>query len=130
MNLKNIEQEVILNINRINHLLDIWSKLLIVGEELAQDKVTKSNGSLDGRIKRTTGQPVIFDFETYKKQTRIQAELSTELPLLTDLINSQPAIMDGFSWTKRDFIELYFYHYNMVVQKLKDKVERKQYGRT
>lgn len=104
---------------KIQTLLRQWSDLIKTGEKISTEKAGKEIGGLKGRIRRTTGQPVIFDSDTHTKQTEIQNSLCEELPHLTDLIRSQPEIMDGHNWVRGDFIILYFNHFRLVVEKLK-----------
>ncbi len=107
--------------NRIHvyALLEEWEAILNNGQLASLDKATKTAGGLDGRIKRTTGRPVIFDIDSYAKQLSIQNYLCTELPQFADLIRSKPEIMDGYSWIRGDFIELYYDHFRIVVEKLR-----------
>ncbi len=103
----------------VQELLAQWVELIVVGERVSIEKASKNNEGLNGRIRRTTGKSVIFDFESYDEQVRIQNLLCKELPQWADVIRSQPEIMDGYSWTRRDFIELYFGHFRLVIEKLK-----------
>jgi len=111
-----------MNKNKIVQLLNDWSKLLEIGIDIAKSKAANGHGGLNGRIRRTTGCPVIFDFNTYSKQQKIQKSLCDELPNFEKLINSVPEIMDGYAWQCGDFIELYFNHYKIVVLKIKKAI--------
>ena len=104
---------------KVYRLLSEWSMLLEFGEEISVQKANEQPGGLSGRITRTTGHPVIFDSGTYKKQLTIQKQLCAELPRWADLIQSQPAIMDGHQWNRKDFIELYYSHFLLVTNKLR-----------
>lgn len=104
---------------KVQKLLKQWTALIENGECISKTKAEKNTDGLMGRIKRTTGQPIIFDLETHENQKEIQNSLCQELPQWSDLIRSQPEIMDGYSWTRSDFIELYFGHFKLVVEKLK-----------
>lgn len=108
-----------MNTTRVQQLLDRWDTLLEMGEQAAKTKAGKNAGGLEGRIRRTTGTPVIFDLDTYEDQKGIQDSLCQELPQYADLIRSTPEIMDGHAWTRSDFIELYFGHFRLVVDKLR-----------
>ncbi len=99
-------------------LLDLWTSVLNKGESTSKEKASLNSGGLEGRIRRTTGGPVIFDSETRAKQSVIQNSLCKELPQWADVIRSQPEIMDGYAWTRKDFIELYFRHFHIVIEKL------------
>ena len=109
---------------RVRKLLRQWTNLINIGEQTSKIKAAKSGDGLMARIKRTTGQPVIFDFDTYEDQKKIQNELCKELPQWADIIQSQPEIMDGYNWTRRDFIELYFEHFRMVIEKLQQIIDQ------
>lgn len=110
---------------KVKILLQQWGVLIDTGEESSKTKASEAKGGLNGRIKRTVGLPVIFDFKTYDEQVAIQKELCKELPQWSDVISSQPEIMDGYPWTRGDFIELYFEHFRLVVSKL-HKITRQQ----
>ncbi len=107
-----------MNKPKIQTLLKQWDSLIKIGQKESKGKAGKSPGGLDGRIKRTTGASVIFDSDTFEKQSKIQVALCKELPKWSDLINSQPEIMDGHPWKRGDFIDLYFNHFGMVIEKL------------
>lgn len=107
-----------MDIIKVRKLLQRWDTLLEVGEYTSKIKASKSAGGLCGRIRRTKGQPVIFDFETFSDQKEIQDSLCKELPQLGDLIRSKPEIMDGYHWTRGDFIDLYYGHFRLVVDKI------------
>lgn len=104
---------------KVYRLLSEWRMLIEVGTEFSIQKADRQPGGLSGRINRTTGHPVVFDSGTYQQQITIQKQLCIELPRWSDLIQSQPAIMDGHRWNRKDFIELYYSHYHLVVDKLK-----------
>lgn len=103
---------------KIQALLEQWTELINVGEQASKEKADKNGDGLDGRIKRTTGKPVIFDFDTYKNQQKIQNLLCHELPEWTNIIRGQPDIMDNYAWRRGDFIELYYRHFRLIVEKL------------
>lgn len=107
-----------MNIVRIQELLRRWTTLIEIGEQASKEKASKNVGGLSGRIRRTTGRSVIFDTNTYENQQKIQNLLCQEIPQWADIIRSQPEIMDGYPWTRSDFIELYFRHFRLVVEKL------------
>ena len=107
-----------MNIVKVKELLEQWSENIETGERCSREKVRKSSEGLSGRIKRTSGQPVIFDSDTYADQQKIQGALCKELPQWADLIRSTPELMDGYTWTRGDFIYLYYSHFRLVVEKL------------
>jgi hypothetical protein len=113
-----------MNIIKVKELLNMWDELLITGESASRKKALGGNGGIEGRIRRTVGEPIIFDFESYKNQITIQDELCKELPKWADVIRSKPEIMDGFSWTRKDFIELYFEHFRLVIEKIRRITDR------
>jgi len=90
-----------------------------MGEQASRTKASKNQNGLEGRITRTTGTPVIFDFDAFGNQNAVQSSLCQEIPQYADLIRSKPEIMDGHAWTRGDFIELYFGHFRLVVDKLR-----------
>lgn len=100
-------------------LLYKWSDIIIKGKLISKEKAQRTINGLAGRIKRTTGQPIVFDIETHNQQQIIQNSLCLELPQWADLIRSQPAIMDGYSWTRNDFIDLYFEYFSLIIEKLR-----------
>jgi len=108
-----------MNLDKIFELLDKWDKLIKTGELASLKKAKQRDGGINGRIKRTTGTPIIFDFDTYQQQKKLQSKLCEALPQFADLIRSTPEIMDGYPWICRDFIELYFRHYKIVIKKLR-----------
>lgn len=114
-----------MNAVKVEKLLKQWHVILDIGEHQSKYKASKSRDGLIGRIKRSTGQPVIFDFETYEKQKAIQKTLCLELPEWSDVIRSKPEIMDGYHWTREDFIELYFGYFRIIVDKLQRITEKK-----
>ena len=107
-----------MNQTRVQELLKRWSVIIEIGERASRTKASKGGAGLMARIRRTTGKPVIFDFETYEDQKEIQNFLCKELPKWSDIILSKPEIMDGNAWTRGDFIELYYEHFRLVSQKL------------
>ena len=117
------------NMNKINRdkiiqLLNQWETTLYHGELASLENASKIKDGLKGRIKKTTGPPVIFDFDSYDRQGIIQRELCREWPGLTEVILSVPDIMNGYAWTRSDFIELYFSYYRLVIQKLRRIIEK------
>jgi len=112
-----------MNKTKILNLLDQWTAAITTGRVAATKGARRIDGGLFGRIKRTTGIPVIFDLESYESQTKIQKSLCEELPQWINIINSKPAI-SGYAWVRRDYIELYFNHFRLVVEKLHGIINR------
>jgi len=102
----------------VKELLAQWIELIDDSKKACIKKAGKQVDGLKRRIRRTSGKPVVFDFETYERQQKIQNELCVELPKWADLIRSEPEIMNGFSWTIADFIDLYHSHFVVVVEKI------------
>jgi hypothetical protein len=103
---------------KVKELLKRWDISIEVAECASKRKAEENTSGLMGRIKRTKGKPVIFDLESHENQNEIKNSLCEELPQWSDLIRSEPEIMDGYNWTRKDFIDLYFEHFRMVIQKL------------
>lgn len=112
-----------MNKTKVLNLLDQWTVVITIGRNISGKKAEQIDGGLSGRIKRITGTPVIFDLETHEKQIKIQKLLCEELPQWINLINSKPAI-GGYAWTRKDYIELYFNHFRLVVGKLHEIISR------
>lgn len=102
----------------VKKLLLEWEELIVDSKKACLKKANQTVGGSYRRIKRTSGKPVVFDFKTYKEQQKIQQTLCSELPEWSDLIRSEPEIMNGYSWTTKDFIDLYHSHFTVVVEKL------------
>ncbi|KKN91110.1 hypothetical protein LCGC14_0219750 [marine sediment metagenome] len=113
-----------MNKETVIKLLKKWDATIDIGEQVSKMKAQKNVGGLMGRIQRTVGRPVIFDTQTLDDQKIIQNSLCKELPQWSDVIRSQPEIMDGFKWTRGDFIELYFGHFRMVVEKIRKIIDK------
>lgn len=112
------------NHDKISDLLDQWSDVLVRGNKESIKKVNKRPGGLNSRIKRTVGNPIVFDADTYDEQQRIQKALCMELPHLSGVIRSNPETMDGYAWTCKDFIELYYGHFRLVISKVRQSIEQ------
>ncbi len=102
----------------VKELLAEWTDLIKESKKACTKKAGKASDGLKRRITRTSGKPVVFDFTTYEQQQKIQNALCVELPKWADLIRSEPEIMNGYSWTSADFIDLYHSHFTVVVEKL------------
>lgn len=102
----------------IKELLAEWTDLIVASRKACLKKAGRTSDGLRRRIKRTSGKPIVFDFKTYEQQQIIQNALCVELPEWSDLIRSEPEIMNGYSWTSGDFIDLYHSHFSVVVEKL------------
>jgi len=118
-------RKTVIDQQKIETLLNQWTLLLNVGKTKAIAKAGRHAGGLMGRINRTTGNPLIFDFGTYDQQKRIQSALCIELPQLSDLINQKPDIMDGYRWKRQDYIDLYFNHFHNSIYRIKRWLESK-----
>jgi hypothetical protein len=111
-----------MNTTRIDSLLKAWEILLTTGKDMALAKVAKRlEKDPDARIKRTDNPPIVFDHRFHAEQKSVQELLTQQFPEHIDLINSVPAIT-GYSWKITDYIDLYFSHFYLVIQKLKEVV--------
>lgn len=113
-----------MNKTAVQNLLREWEICIRQGKLRSRQKAHQQKpDGLSGRLKRTVGKPVIFDFEAYSKQKEIQNSLCKEVPELESLIRSEPEIMDGYSWTREDFIDLYFRHFEIVIERIRRNSE-------
>jgi len=112
------------DVSLVLKLLDDWTDLIATGEHISRVKASKRPGGLSSRIKRTTGHPIIFDADTYDSQQEIQKALCMQMPEMAHVIRSNPEIMDGHAWTCGDFIELYYSHFRLVVDKIRQVIEK------
>lgn len=101
-------------------MLNVWSSLLKLGIINANDTVDEIlKRDPDKKIHRTNGPPIVYDRLTSQSQIEIQAQLCKLMPEHTDVINSEPALT-GYNWKIKDYVELYYNHYNLVIIKLKE----------
>jgi len=113
------------NRNKILGLLEKWERVLKEGEVISLEKAAKLSGGIHGRIKRKNGSPVIFDFCSHQQQQKIIEELKTLMQESSNamiLLNSEPAIMDEYDWKRLDFIDLYYSHFALVIEKLRKEM--------
>lgn len=106
----------------IERLLVQWQKLLKLNAKASIEKASLLKGGLKKRVK-LEGKVIIFDYQTIKIQKQIQNQLIKLLPKHETLIISEPAILD-FDWKVEDYLELYANHYNLVVLKLLEALEK------
>jgi len=103
--------------------LKTWELILETGKEMSLEKTSEILlKNPNARINRIDNPPIIFDRKFYIAQKRIQDTLTQQHPEYSDLINSVPPIT-GYAWKIVDYIDLYFSHFNLVVQKLKESVQ-------
>lgn len=114
----------VIDYNEIQQILQRWDEVLDTGEINAKLRAEKTQGGLMGRIKRVSAQPIIFDIDAYHAQKAIQHTLCKVFPQWSDIILSIPEIMDGYHWIRKDFIELYFEHFRLVNNKLRQIICR------
>jgi len=107
----------------IEKLLEQWQKLLKINARSSLEKASLLKGGLKKRVK-LEGKTIIFDYPTTKIQTQIQKQLIELLPEHEILILSEPTEILDFDWKVEDYLELYANHYNLVVVKLLETVER------
>lgn len=118
-----------MNKTNIQSLLREWTICIEKGKTASIKKAENQKpDGLNGRIRRTVGKSVVFDFDSYSCQQKIQHSLCKELSELSDLIRSEPEIMDGYSWTRKDFIDLYFGHFEIVIGKIRRIAEQENSG--
>lgn len=101
-------------------LLNVWSSLLELGVNNANntvDEILKRDPHK--KIHRTNGPPIVYDRLTSQSHIDIQTQLCKLMPEHTDIINSEPALT-GYNWGIKDYVELYYSHYNLVIIKLKE----------
>jgi hypothetical protein len=103
-------------------LLEQWRTVLRINAKNSMVKAARAKGGLKKRVK-FEGKLVIFDYPTTKVQHSIQQELLKLMPELQSLILSEPSVLD-FDWITEDYLELYNSHYNLVIDKLSEYVER------
>jgi len=107
----------------IEKLLEQWQKLLKLNARASLEKASLLKGGLKKRVK-LEGKAITFDYNTTKIQTQIQKQLIELLPEHEILILSEPTEILDFDWKVEDYLELYANHYNLVVVKLLETVER------
>lgn len=101
----------------VGKLIADWLEILIIGRQTAYKNARAMSHGLNTRLKIKKSRPKVLDHKTHLIQKRIQATLVRRLPNLEHLICSEPAIMDH-DWLVEDYIELYYDHYTIVIQKL------------
>lgn len=104
---------------KIQIILKNWETAIELGRAEVLDKIKKLPNGLRGRIRRINGNPIVFGLKYHKNMTSIKNQLCAELPRLADIIRSDPDLLDGFAWTRGDYVELYFSHYEMVIEKIR-----------
>ncbi len=109
-----------MNKREIQQLLSLWKSTLRLGFNNSNDIVDEiRKRDPQKKIHRTTGPPVIYDRLTFHSQIGLQAQLCKLMPEHIEIINSEPALT-GHDWPIKDYVELYYNHYNLVVTKLKE----------
>lgn len=101
----------------VGELIGEWLKVIILGTQQSRKNVKKMSDGLQTRIRPKENKLKILDHKTHIKQKEIQAALAKKLPDLKELIYSEPAITDH-DWKASDYMELYYEHYTIVVQKI------------
>jgi len=101
----------------VGKLIAEWLEVIISGAHQSRENAKKMSYGLQTRIRPKQNKPRILDHKTHIRQKQIQAALVKELPHLKNLIYSEPAITDH-DWKASDYIELYYEHFTIVVQKL------------
>lgn len=102
--------------------LKSWELVLQTGKKISLENIAKRlEKDPNERIHRTDDPPIVFDRKFYAAQRDIQSQLTQQFPEHTELINSVPAIT-GYEWKIVDYIDLYFRHFHLVIQKLRKKL--------
>lgn len=101
----------------VGELIAEWLKVIIVGSQQSRENVKKMSDGLQTRIRSKQNKLKILDHKTHIRQKKIQELLAKKLPDLKGLIYSEPAITDH-DWKASDYIELYYEHFTIVIQKL------------
>lgn len=101
----------------VGELIAEWLKVIVMGMQQSKKNAQKMSSGLQTRIKPKLNKPRVLDHKTHVKQKVIQAALAKKLPHLKKLIYSEPAITDH-AWKADDYIELYYDHYTIVIQKI------------
>lgn len=103
----------------VKTLLEEWETVLKENLHRSSDNAINQCGSLNNKIQDPKGECVIFDSKGYVKQTHIQGKLAKLLPNLRNIIYSEPNIND-YKWTIKDYLQLYFSHYTIVIEKIRE----------
>jgi len=98
-------------------LIAEWLKVIILGSQQSRENVKKMSDGLQTRIRPKQNKLKVLDHKTHIRQKKIQELLAKKLPDLKELIYSEPAITDH-DWKASDYIELYYEHFTIVIQKL------------
>ena len=101
----------------VGELIAEWLKVIILGIQQSRENVKRMSDGLQTRIRPKQNKPKILDHKTHIRQKKIQEALAKKLPHLKELIYSEPAITDH-DWNAKDYIELYYEHFTIVIQKL------------
>jgi hypothetical protein len=106
------------NFEEVQLLIDSWIEIIKTCARDSIKNASKMKNGLDSRIFSNDGKKIIFDYVSEKRQKEIQNKLYYLRPDLTELISSEPPILDE-EWNVKDYIELYHNHYMLVVEKLR-----------
>lgn len=101
----------------VGELIAEWLKVIILGTQQSRANAKKMTDGLQTRIRPKQNKLKVLDHKTHIRQKKIQELLTKKLPHLKDLIHSEPAITDH-DWQASDYIELYYEHFTIVIQKL------------
>jgi len=112
------------NSTKIKIILENWKQAIILGKKEAIEKINKMPDGKSGRIKRIVGSDIVFDLKYYRNLLAFRDQLCLELPHIADIIRSDPNLLDGYTWTRGDYVDLYFSHYEMVVDKIAQAISK------
>jgi len=113
-----------MKIEIIAELLNKWETIIRTGKKESLKKANSYTGGLSARITQLDRFPIVFDHKFDGEQKRIQKNITNESPELNNLINTLPEILRGYKWTRKDYIDLYFNHYSIVIEKIRKQISK------
>lgn len=106
----------------IEALLSCWEHIMEEDAHIVRDKIAQLPGGINGRLKRMTGSVIVFNAEGRKQLQNIRLAITKMVPELKNLIMSDPDfLLEGHPWKRGDYVELYFEHYKILVDKIRQK---------
>jgi hypothetical protein len=101
----------------VQKMLKHWMDLLDEGQVNAVARARRMKHGLQTKVRDTAERPYVLDHKFDSSQRKMQQALERAMPQYKHIIWSTPAT-GGFEWKVGDYIELYFDHYRIVIQKL------------
>lgn len=109
--------------SHIEALLSCWEHLIEEDINIIHDKISNLPGGLNGRLKKKVGSVAVFNAEGRKRLQDIRQIIATAFPEMKDLIMSDPDfLLNGHHWKRGDYVELYFEHYKILIDKIRQKM--------